>query len=377
MRHDSASLAEYLKVEAAQLGFQLAGITTPDPPPHLEVYQRWLDQGRHGSMAYLETERAQQRRADPRAILPECRSILVVGANYLPRERGTTDVARYALGDDYHDVLVSRLRRLVEQLEERVGSEVPHRIYTDTGPILERELAQRAGLGWIGKNTCLIHPEHGSYFLLAEVLLGIELPPDTPVTTDHCGSCTLCIEACPTECILPDRTIDANRCISYLTIENRGPIPEALRPQVGEWVFGCDVCQEVCPWNQRFAEPTDDPAFQPRKFLAQAAPSDFLELSVASYREKLRGSPLKRAKRDGLLRNAAVAAANRGRKEAVQQLSNVLRDESAPHGRSHAVWALARLGAREALVAARRSIRDPALLTEIETALEQLADGRD
>lgn len=375
MHSSPASLAEFAKAEAARLGFQLAGVTTPDPPPHLEVYQRWLAQGRQGSMAYLETERAQRRRADPRAILPECQSILVVAANYLPQTRGAAGVARYALGDDYHDVLVPRLRELVRTLEQQVGHEIPHRIYTDTGPILERELAQRAGLGWIGKNTCLISPEHGSYFLLAELLLGIELAPDTPVATDHCGSCTLCIEACPTECILPDRTIDSRRCISYQTIEHRGPLRAGLRPQIGEWVFGCDVCQEVCPWNQRFAVPTEDPAFQPRDFLAQTTPEDFLELSISGYQENLRGSPLKRAKRVGLLRNAAVAAANRGGPEAVPSLLGVLQDESVQLAWSHVVWALAQLGAVEALREARALINDPSLLEQIETALEQLGDG--
>jgi epoxyqueuosine reductase len=366
------SLTEFVKVEAARLGFDLVGITTPEPPPHLDIYERWIARHQHGSMAYLETERAVGRRSDPRAILPECKSILVVGVNYLPQQRGGSGIARYALGVDYHQLLVNRLRQLVHQLEELVGEPVPNRLYADTGPILERELAQRAGLGWIGKNTCLIHPEHGSYFLLAEALLGIELVADQPVLSDHCGSCTLCIEACPTQCIQPDRTIDARSCISYLTIELKGPIPAELRPQLGEWLFGCDVCQEVCPWNLRFSAPTDDPSFQPRPLLQRVEPATMLRLTPESYRDQLRDSPLKRAKRDGLLRNAAVAAANRGEAEAVPALLELLGDADAPLGRSHAIWALARLQAVEALKQALGFVDDPALADEIHGALEEL-----
>lgn len=369
---DERSLTEFVKVEAARLGFDLVGITTPEPPPHLDTYQRWIAGDQHGSMAYLGTERAMRRRSDPQAILPECKSILVVGVNYLPQQRGGSGVARYALGVDYHQLLVDRLGQLVDRLESLVGAPVPNRLYADTGPILERELAQRAGLGWIGKNTCLIHPEHGSYFLLAEALLGIELVADPPVTTDHCGSCSLCIEACPTQCIQPDRTIDARSCISYLTIESKGPVPAALRPQLGEWLFGCDVCQEVCPWNLRFAAPTDDPAFQPRPFLQRVEPATLLQLTPETYREQLRNSPLKRAKRDGLLRNAAVAAANRGGAEAVPALLELLRDADAPLGRSHAIWALTQLHALEALKQALEFVDDPALVDEIRAALEEL-----
>ena len=211
-------------------------------------------------MGWMGTGRNRQRRANPKLILPECQSILMLGIAYSPApqppiSRGDGQVASYAWGDDYHDVLPERLQAIVTFIEAQVGHSVPNRWYTDTGPILEREIAQRAGLGWIGKNTCLINPNSGSYFLLAEIFLGIELPPDDPITSDHCGTCTRCIEACPTNCILPNRTIDANRCISYLTIEEKGPIPVDLRPQMGNWVFGCDVCQQVCPWNLTICMP--------------------------------------------------------------------------------------------------------------------------
>src|SRR5262245_22081700 len=198
-------------------------------------------------MDYLATERSRTRRADPRQILPECKSILVLATPYHPplaRGEGLGvwgRTASYARNADYHDILPVRLKELVQFIEEQVGGPVANRWYTDTGPILERDLAQRAGIGWIGKNTCLIHPKHGSYFLLSEISLNLPLEPDSPFTTDHCGCCTRCIEACPTDCILPDRTLDARHCISYLTIELKDDIPEEFREKIGDWVFGCDI----------------------------------------------------------------------------------------------------------------------------------------
>lgn len=364
-------LTDFVKAEALRLGFSRVGITTPDPPPHLNIYRNWLAEGRHGEMTYLGTERALRRRANPREILPECEAILVVASNYLPEHHSSSGVAAYAVGDDYHDVLVERLRQLVASVEERLGGEIKHRHYTDTGPVLERELAQRAGLGWIGKNTCVIHPEHGSYFLLAEVLLALPLVPDEPFKADHCGECTLCIEACPTQCILPDRTLDARRCISYLTIELKGAVPKSLRSQTGGWIFGCDICQEVCPWNLRFAEPTGDPSFQPRSSLQSVDPADFLQLTGDRYRSELRKSPLKRAKREGLLRNAALAAANSGDRASVPGLVRVLAEEQEAIPRSHAAWALGKLGEANALQAALETEGDPEVRKEIQAALEE------
>src|SRR5215207_2946120 len=272
-------LKDRIKAKSYQLGFVLAGVTTPDPPPHYSTFENWLAEGHHGTMDYLASERSRIRRADPREILPECRSILVLATPYSPsssiRAEWTAseaggEVASYAWGDDYHDVLPARMKDLVQFIEEQVGGPVRNRWYTDTGPILERDLAQRAGIGWIGKNTCLIHPKHGSYFLLSEILLDLALEPDTPLTTDHCGTCTRCIEACPTDCILPNRTIDATRCISYLTVELKEDIPAELRDKMGNWVFGCDICQMVCPWNRFAAE--GDPAFgedRPAQTLAE------------------------------------------------------------------------------------------------------------
>jgi epoxyqueuosine reductase len=342
------SLKQAIKEKARRLGFSLAGVTSPDPPPHLSTFERWLDAGRHGEMGYLADERARTRRAEPRTILPECESILVLAAPYQdPKSAEASDesgpgpngrVAAYAWGDDYHTVFPPRLKELVTFIEEQVGHSVPNRYYTDTGPLLERDLAQRAGLGWIGKNTCLINPKQGSYFLLAEILLGLELEPDLPFSTDHCGTCTRCIQACPTECILPDRTIDARRCISYLTIELKGDIPEEMRPMLGDWVFGCDVCQMVCPWN-RFASPEGNASFAPRPGVPTPNLIRELELTPENFNRKFKNSPLKRAKRRGYLRNVAVAAGNSEDEQAIPGLEEAQNDEE-ELVRTHATWAL-------------------------------------
>jgi epoxyqueuosine reductase len=410
------NLTQAVKAEARRLGFELIGVTTPDPPPHAGVFQRWLEAGRQGQMAYLETERSRQRRSDPRQILPECRSILVLGARYPTPEtetpggvhpfppaspnigRGGEDeggvvraaegqsdaaltgkVAAYAWGADYHDVLVERLRSLVEFIQVQVGRPVPNRWYTDTGPVMERDLAQRAGLGWIGKNTCLIHPQMGSYFLLAELLLGLDLEPDQPFAADRCGSCTRCLEACPTACILPDRTLDARRCISYLTIELKGAIPSDLRPQMGDWVFGCDVCQQVCPWNLRFAPvPHQPPAvesFAPRPGLPLPDLVEDLSLSPQAFNRKFKGSPVKRAKRRGYLRNVAVALGNSQDRRAVPALAQSLAEDPEPLVRLHVAWALGQIGgevARRALLAAREQEKETSVLAEIDHALNRL-----
>jgi epoxyqueuosine reductase len=367
--------------EAHRLGFVWAGVTGPNPPAHLAEYRRWISAGRHGEMGYLATDRALQRRADPLSILPECRSILVLGAPHPPPESAPPPagegphgrVAAYAWGDDYHESLKTRLGELVAFIEGRVGRPVTHRTYTDTGPLLERELAQRAGLGWIGKNTCLINPGMGSYFLLAEVLLGVGLVPDRPFTADHCGSCTRCLEACPTGCILPDRTLDARRCISYLTIELKGAVPPQLRPALGAWIFGCDICQQVCPWNQRFARPQGDGAFQPRRGVPLPALHQELNLSAQEFNRKFKGSPIRRTKRRGYLRNVAIALGNAGNRASVPVLAHSLSAETEPLVRRHAAWALGRIGsqtARQALESARSQEQDPQVLAEIAAALD-------
>jgi epoxyqueuosine reductase len=379
----AAALTRAFKAEANRLGFTLVGVTAPDQPLHFDVYERWLKAGRHGEMSYLASERALQRRQDPRQILPECQSILVLGVRYpSPELAGEADVpaepllgrvAAYAGGADYHVMLPERLEALVAFIERQVGQAVPHRSYTDTGPVLERDLAQRAGLGWIGKNTCLIHPRLGSYIFLAEVLIGVALEPDAPFQTDHCGTCTRCIDACPTGCILPDRTLDARRCISYLTIELKGAVPLELRPQMKNWVFGCDICQVVCPWNVRFASPAGDPAFEPRPDLLQPNLLEELRLSDDGFKQKFKGSPLKRAKRRGYLRNAAIALGNTHSAQGLPALCDALHGDPEPLVRLHAAWALGQIGsagARQALAAALDVEADDAVRAQIELTLQ-------
>lgn len=379
-----ATLTRAVKEEARRLGFHWVGVTTPEPPPHLPAFYRWLDAGRHGEMGYLSTERARRRRADPHEILPECRSILMLGIRHhapasvdRPTASALTgQVAAYAWGDDYHDVLPPRMQALVDFLQAQVGGPVPNRWYTDTGPILERDLAERAGLGWIGKNTCLIDPQKGSYFFLAEILLGVELTPDAPFRTDHCGTCTRCLEACPTGCILPDRTLDARRCISYLTIELKGPIPRDLRSQMGAWVFGCDVCQQVCPWNRRFAPDHGDPAFAPRPGLPHPELREEIRLTPEAFNRKFLGSPVKRPKRRGYLRNVAVALGNAGDPRAVPDLAAALTEDPEPLVRGHCAWALGQIGgpaAARALENARDTEPDDWVREEIVSALERAA----
>jgi epoxyqueuosine reductase len=336
------SLTSTIKIEAHRLGFALVGVTTPEPPPHWPAYETWLAMGRHGSMDYL----ADPRRADPHLVLSECQSILMVAVRYPNPESAAQNegprpigrIAAYAWGGDYHRVLPERLKSLVSFIETQAGSPVPHRWYTDTGPLLERDLAQRAGMGWIGKNTCLIHPKIGSYFLLAEILLGIDLEPDVPFNADRCGTCALCITACPTGCILPDRMLDARRCLSYLTIENKNEIPPNLRPHLGNRVFGCDICQQVCPWN-RAANQEHDPAFNARSGLPNPDLVTELALKPQEFNNKFKGNPVMRSKRRGYLRNVAVALGNSGDPAALPALERAVQDNE-PLIREHAIWAL-------------------------------------
>jgi epoxyqueuosine reductase len=344
----TATLKQAIKQKARQLGFTLAGVTSSEPPRHYSIFESWLNADMHGTMNYLAEERSRTRRADPKQILPECKSILVLAMPYTPLPRWSSSeafrdqgkgakarVAAYALGEDYHDIIPPRLKLIVEFIEEQLGHPIPNRYYTDTGPTLERELAQRAGLGWIGKNSMLINPRAGSTFFLAEILLGIELEPDDAIVTDHCGTCTRCITACPTQCILPNRTLDARRCISYLTIELKDDIPEELRPLMRNWIFGCDVCQQVCPWN-RFSSQADS-AFEP-KIPLPVLPSD-LTLTSVEFNQRFKKSPIKRAKRRGYLRNLAVAVGNNGNEMDVPVLEQACQDDE-PMIREHAKWAI-------------------------------------
>jgi len=372
------SLTSQLKTEALRLGFHLVGVTTPEQPAHLDIYEHWLAEGYHADMAWIATERARQRRADPRLILPQCQSIIMLAIRYpcspQKSEPSNGQIASYAWGHDYHDVLPRRLKALAAFLENKVGCEISYRCYTDTGPILERELAQRAGLGWIGKNGNLINPKIGSYFLLAEILLDLALPVDAPFTSDHCGTCTRCIAACPTNCILPNRTIDANRCLSYLTIESKDAIPLTMREKIGHWLFGCDICQGVCPWNHKITDDQVDVAFTPRSGMPITNLASELMLSPQDFNLKFKGSPVKRAKRRGYLRNVAVVLGNLGDPSSVPALVGALTDIE-PLVRAHAAWALAQIagGAAQAdLQVAISRETDAYVRSEIQSALSSI-----
>lgn len=336
----SNNLKQAIKEKARQLGFILAGVTSSEPLENFNIFQDWLNKNHHGDMNYLSTERSLTRRADPKQILPECKSIFVLAIPYTPINNKNSDlqIASYALGDDYHDILPQKLKAIVEFIEEQLGQKIPNRYYTDSGPILERELAQRAGLGWIGKNSMLINPKAGSTFFLAEILLGIELEPDQPFSTDHCGTCNRCITACPTNCILPDRTLDSNRCISYLTIEHKNEIQENLREQMGNWIFGCDICQQVCPWN-RFSQPADS-SFE-TKIPLPVLSGDLL-LSPADFNQRFKKSPIKRTKRRRYVRNIAVALGNKRNKKDIPLLEQAAQ-ENEPLIQSHAKWAIQKI----------------------------------
>jgi epoxyqueuosine reductase len=303
----SMTLTESVKALAQELGFDRIAIGPADPPDHGAAFVRWVEAGHAGTMAYLE--RRCQERLDPGKLLPGVASIVCVALNYY--QGGATDpswepVARYAWGRDYHEVIRPRLERLAAHLRDACGARC--RAYVDTGPVLERDLAARAGLGWIGKNTMLLHPALGSWFLIGVLLTTAELEHDAPLP-DRCGSCRACLDACPTGAFVAPYVLDARRCISYLTIEHRGTIDPALQDRVGQWQFGCDLCQSACPWNRK-APATREPAFLPAASYPGAA--SVLGMSDEEFRREFAGTALLRPKAAGMRRNAAVALANTG-----------------------------------------------------------------
>jgi len=303
-----------IKAKARELGFDACGIAPATELPELRFFDDWLDRGYAGDMTYLH--RSASRRADVRRVMPEAKSVIVTGTVYnvdRPYSTECTDstlaqISRYAWGDDYHDVIGRRLDDLVAWMREASPEPFEARPYVDTGPVQERVYAQHAGIGWIGKNTCVINPALGSWLFLGEIICSLPLATDAP-GLDQCGTCTLCLEACPTQALVEPGVLDARRCISYLTIEQRGPIPESRRAAVGSHVYGCDVCQEVCPWNASAARSTDR-AWQPRPMWDHAAVTTLARKSDEELSMALRGSAMRRAKVDGLRRNLDVALAN-------------------------------------------------------------------
>ena len=358
----SVGLRETIRAAALDLGFASVGFAPAEPPMHSEAYLAWLSAGHHADMGWMAREDAVRRRLDPREALPGCRTLIMLSLAHPietsetgPARPGVAIVARYATGRDYHDVFEEKLHRL----SAIVGALDPGakcKPYVDYGPVLERDHAQRAGLGWIGKNTLLIDPALGSWLLIGELLTTLDLPPDDPFVADRCGTCTRCIEACPTGAIVEERVVDSRRCISWLTIENRGSIPAELRPAIGNRVFGCDICQEVCPWNR-------DPAPVPRGMLEPGRPvapetlmawaEQLVAMDDAAFRERYRGTALARPGREGMLRNLCVGLGNAADPRSAPLLARCADDES-DIVREHARWALARIRRSPAAPPGRR-----------------------
>jgi epoxyqueuosine reductase len=335
--------ASQIKGFARECGFELAGVTRAEPLlEDAQRYLKWVDRGMAGAMGYL-TDRRATMRTDPRLLLPAARSIICLGKLYNGPQLRSTElndselgwISRYAWGEDYHQVV----RRGLENLVEKLGTGHEWMICVDTAPLLERSYARQAGLGWIGKNTCMINQEQGSWFFLGEILTSLELEPDSP-PPDRCGTCTRCIDACPTQAIpAAGYEIDARRCIPYFTIELHGAVPEEMRAGIGQHIFGCDICQDVCPWNRQ-APVAEEPGFEPRHF---APPLEELAgLSEEQFREAFRASPIQRAKYAGFLRNVAIAMGNSGQakfREPLEKLAAFPNELVAEHAR----WALGQL----------------------------------
>lgn len=343
MNSDSAA-HQRIRQFAREAGFDFCGITTAAAPERAGYFQEWIAEGKHGSMEWIARNAA--KRVEPQAVLPSAKSVIVVGLNYgdddaeqtgrRVKSQGiaTGQIARYARGTDYHEVMWSKLREFEQFITEQFAARALS--YVDTGPVLERDLAARAGIGWQGKSTMLVSPVLGTYFFIGEILTTLEIEADKP-EKDRCGSCTRCITACPTRAITAPYQMDARLCISYQTIENKGSIPEELRPLIGDRIYGCDDCLAACPWN-RFARAAREAQFAGNEWTRRPALRKLLGLTEGEFRTIFRDSPIKRIKRRGLLRNVCVALGNTGTREDLPALKKALEDPE-PLIREHATWA--------------------------------------
>jgi epoxyqueuosine reductase len=348
--NDSAALASSIRQWGRDLGFQQVGITGIELPDDEARLMRWLEQGRHGAMEYME--RHGRRRARPSELVPGTLRVISVRMDYLPAHARDPDeilqdaqlgyVSRYALGRDYHKVLRHRLARLAEKIQSHGASQ--HRVFVDSGPVLEKAFARNAGLGWIGKHTNLINRRAGSYFFLGEILTDLPLPVDEP-ETDHCGTCRACIDICPTQAIVGPYQLDATRCISYLTIELRGSIPEQFRKALGNRIYGCDDCQLVCPWN-KFARVTGEADFTPRHALDGSKLVELFAWTEQEFLERTEGSAIRRIGHECWLRNIAVALGNAPTSADVTSALGSRREHPSALVREHVDWALAQHAAR-------------------------------
>ena len=372
-------LSQKIKDVAQQMGFDLVGITQADPPKMIDRYQKWLDKGYAGKMDYLKRHLNLKR--DPKTILSGAKSVISVGMNYYTIEPDPAQkidplrgqISRYAWGDDYHDIIRAKLKKLVKIIEKIARKETHNRVFVDSGPILEREYAQNAGLGWLAKNTNLINWEKGSWYFLAEILIDIPLQPDQIEPRGSCGTCTLCIEACPTDAIVEPNILDSRLCISYLTIELKESIPREIRSKTGNLIFGCDICQEVCPWNSKAASSLEK-GFQPRKGNLLPKLISLMNMTQEEFNRRFKGSPIKRSKRRGFLRNVAVALGNSKDKSAVTVLGKALND-SEPLVRGHAAWGLGQIGGNDAVQALKERLEveeNPEIINELKFAIDSI-----
>ncbi len=346
-RAEKDLLRDSIESRAQELGFDAISFIPAERLPTERAYQEWLREGRHGEMDYLE--RYQDLRVDPGMMEPGTKSVIVLLTNYrqpLDLLEGGLRIARYAHGDDYHKELWGRMRELAAFVHAESGADVATRPAVDSAPLLERDLARSAGLGWVGKNAMIIRQGLGSFTFISEILVDLDLGEEVEEAPDRCGSCSRCLNACPTGAIVAPRIIDARRCISYLTIELRGPIPRRLRPLIGDHLFGCDICQDVCPWNSEEVL-SDDPTHQTRSVYRKLSPIDLLSFDHDRYVEVFRKSSMKRAKLRGLKRNAAVVVGNSGDSSQVERLLEYFSIEQEPLVRGHIVWAIGRLGSEE------------------------------
>jgi epoxyqueuosine reductase len=341
------TLASDICKKARALGFDLVGITSAFPVPHIDAYRDWLAKGYHGDMNYLARPDRVERRARPDAIVPNAHSIICAGMNYysnpLPDEithdpsRGL--ISTYAWGPEYHDLMLPMLSELAAFIHTNTDQVIETRVYVDTGPILERAYAAQAGLGFIGKNTSLIHPRMGSWLFLGEIITDADLPPTSQAPPDaRCGTCRRCLDACPTGALVAPYVLDARRCISYLTIESKGAIPQEFRSLIGNHIYGCDVCQQVCPW-QRFAKPKQNAPASIDHIHTAPFLKELLEIDEAEFQKRYANTPIQRIGRTRLLRNTAVALGNWADKQAVDALTSALQHPE-PLIHDHALWAL-------------------------------------
>ena len=329
------NIEENIKTTLADLGFVMSGITTAEPIESFPHYLQWIEAGYHGEMQYLARPDTLAKRSTPTLMLPDAKSIIVVGIPYIPYRPvdvpgSTKTIASYAQGPDYHRIIPDKLAPFVAWLREFLQQDSQYAIFTDSAPILEQELAIRAGLGSRGKNNLVLNPTFGSFFLLAEIFVDIPLTADEPFSTDLCGHCRRCIEACPTQCILANRTIDARRCLSYLTIEKRGVFSLQESPLIGDSIFGCDICQLVCPWNEKAAKLVNQPLFMPQPSLQSVNHANLLTLDQPAFKQRFGDTPIARTKRTGLLRNLLTAIGNQGTREDINLISQFIDQETDP-----------------------------------------------